>query len=176
MTSLSGMRYRLPRSLPAVAAALAILATLTVGAVWPATTSAQMTMPMGNPMAGPMLGGMFGQSMMPSPSFPASFGGAMPNGGGMPSYLLPAPSYTSTYAAPIATTVVTSGGAYTAAPTSYSPERTYSYSGVYCTDQTGGQVWVPSGGSADGLNCSGATNSPSVPASDGSNSGSGYTP
>jgi hypothetical protein len=61
----------------------------------------------------------------------------------------------------------------TTASSMYSPPRSYvPVSGQYCTDKTGGQVWIPTGSPTDGLNCGGSstTSSSSSPSASASSS------
>jgi len=168
MTITAAPRFRLPRVFPPtlwLAAALALLAALAA-----LSSPASAHMPMANPMAGPMFsGGMFGGTMMLGPIYPATYGMGMPSYGS---------NYASIYSAPVAATTLTSSNAYTSGAASYSTEGTYTCAGQYCSDQSGEQVWVPSGGAADGLNCNGSNSySGSISCSgDNSGSGSGYTP
>jgi len=50
-----------------------------------------------------------------------------------------------------------SAGSYGATSVGYAVPRSYAVSGQYCTDKSGGQVWVPAGSPTDNLNCSGAS-------------------
>ncbi|HTE83559.1 MAG TPA: hypothetical protein VK821_02405 [Dehalococcoidia bacterium] len=165
----------MPRRAPARATGLALLAALAL-ATLASPASAQSPMQTMNPMNSPFMstGGMFGQSMMQGPLYPFTYGA------GMPGYGMSGSIYAPSYALPAATPSYSSSYAYSGTAGGYSTERTYTYSGQYCTDKTGGQVWVPTGGDMTDLNCNGAASSSSSGTgsggSSGGGSGYGYTP
>jgi hypothetical protein len=177
--------HRLSRRALLATAAGALVISAAAGLRAP-TAAAQMPSmgggmgaPMGAPMSGggmgfaPMSMGSFAPSMSFSPmGFPAVSSPAMPS--------VSAPSSTtSIYSMPVTASVITANPSPTYAPASISVDRTYSYQGQYCSDASGGQVWVSAGGATDGLTCgSGSTSSDSGGTSNsgGTSYGSSYAP
>jgi hypothetical protein len=177
--------HRLSRRAVLATAACALVIAAAAGFRAP-TAAAQMPSmgggmgaPMGAPMSGGGMGfaptsmGSFASSMSFSPmNFPAVGSPAMP------AVAAPAGT-TSIYSMPVTASVVTANPSPTYAPASISVDRTYSYQGQYCSDASGGQVWVSAGGATDGLTCgtgSASSDSGGTSNSGGTSYGSSYAP